>query len=140
MENENTKNCKVVLIGESGNIIIIKGVGKTSIIQRYVHDNYSSSFNTTLGATYATKSINYVELSKIIKFEVRFLYIRYGILLAKRDIVLFLRYSIKVNYFNTDSETIILVYDITREESFQQLKAYWYEQIKENSAKTSSKK
>ena len=40
--------CKVVLIGESG-------VGKTSIILRYLNNTFSQSLNSTPGANFSTK-------------------------------------------------------------------------------------
>ena len=37
--------------------------------------------------------------------------------------------------FYKDAAAAILVYDITRKESFNELKTYWAEQIKDNSPK-----
>ncbi len=55
--------CKVVLIGESG-------VGKTSIIARYVKNIFSSDTLPTPGASFASKSMEFTEYDKIIKFDV----------------------------------------------------------------------
>ena len=37
--------------------------------------------------------------------------------------------------FYKDANVAILVYDITRKESFKEVKEYWHQQIKENAAK-----
>ena len=42
-------SCKVVLLGEAG-------VGKTSIISRYVHNTFSEVLMTTTGVAFATKN------------------------------------------------------------------------------------
>ena len=47
-----TKNCKVVLIGQSG-------VGKTSIISRYTTNTFKSSLMSTPGANFITKTVFY---------------------------------------------------------------------------------
>jgi Ras-related protein Rab-5C len=60
--------CKVVLIGQSG-------VGKTSIINRYVNDQFLSDSRPTLGASFASKVMNFKEYDKIIKFDVSHLLI-----------------------------------------------------------------
>ena len=52
---------KVVLIGESG-------VGKTSIITRYTTDSFSSVMLATIGASFASRTIE-VDNQKI-KFEI----------------------------------------------------------------------
>lgn len=56
-------SCKVVLIGESG-------VGKTSIITRYVRNTFSSDTLPTPGASFASKVMNFYDYDKILKFDV----------------------------------------------------------------------
>ena len=48
-ESEYT-TCKVVLLGEAG-------VGKTSIISRYVSNTFSDVLMSTTGASFATKNM-----------------------------------------------------------------------------------
>ena len=45
-EGEDAKACKVVLLGEAG-------VGKTSIISRFINDKFEENLETTTGAYYA---------------------------------------------------------------------------------------
>jgi GTPase SAR1 family protein len=56
--------CKVVLIGDSG-------VGKSSIINRYTKNTFSSDLLPTLGASFASKVMNFYEYDKLIKFDVK---------------------------------------------------------------------
>lgn len=55
--------CKVVLIGEAG-------VGKTSIIARYIKNTFSSDTLPTPGASFASKIMNFPDYDKVIKFDV----------------------------------------------------------------------
>jgi Ras-related protein Rab-7A len=41
---------KVIILGDSN-------VGKTSLMQRYVNQTYSSSYKTTIGADFSTKDV-----------------------------------------------------------------------------------
>ena len=53
--------CKVVLIGESG-------VGKTSIISRYMTDSFSNTLSSTPGANFTTKTVFLKKENNFIKF------------------------------------------------------------------------
>ena len=41
--------------------------------------------------------------------------------------------------FYKDAKIILLVYDITRKETFEEIKKYWYYQVKESAPKNISK-
>ena len=45
------------------------------------------------------------------------------------------RYRALTKFFYKDAAVCILVYDITKRKTFDNLKSYWYEQLKENSWK-----
>ena len=62
-EEQTSVPCKVVLIGESG-------VGKTSIISRYITNTFSSVLTATPGASFTTKTIYLKEYKRSIKFEI----------------------------------------------------------------------
>jgi GTPase SAR1 family protein len=66
--DSNAASCKVVLLGESG-------VGKTSIISRYVKNIFSSNELPTPGASFASKIMHFHEFNKNVKFDVKFLHI-----------------------------------------------------------------
>ncbi len=102
--------CKVVLVGESG-------VGKTCIIQRYVNDQYSENTESTITSTYTYKTINYEKYNKSISFDIWDT--------AGQEL-----YRAMAKNFYLNAAIGILVYDIRRKDSFNQLKEYWYEQLK----------
>ena len=105
--------CKVVLLGDSG-------VGKTCIISRYISGTFDENSATTNGATYCSKNVNYEKLGK-------------NLLLDIWDTAGQEKYKALTKFFYKDAAVCILVYDITRKETFDNLKNFWYSQLKENS-------
>ncbi len=111
-EGEDAKTCKVVLLGESG-------VGKTSIISRFINDRFDETLMTTTGASYAGKNMLFPEFGgQAIKFEIW-------------DTAGQEKYRALTQIFYKDASIAILVYDITNEDSFEEIQNYWYNQIKE---------
>ena len=112
MDDENAKSVKAVLLGESG-------VGKTCIIARFINNTFENNIMSTTGASYAGKTMAFDEFGgKCIKFEIW-------------DTAGQEKYRALTKIFYKDAGVAILVYDITRKESFDELKDYWYNQIKE---------
>ena len=107
--------CKVVLLGDSG-------VGKTCIISRYISGSFDENSATTNGASYCSKNVAYDQLGK-------------NLLLDVWDTAGQERYKALTKFFYKDAAVCILVYDITREDSYNNLKSYWYQQLRENSDK-----
>ena len=101
---------KVVLVGESG-------VGKTSIITQFIDQTFQEDQQSTTGGTFSTKSVKCGN-NKTLKFEIW-------------DTAGQERYRSLTKMFYKDANAAVLVYDITRKDSFEQLKVYWAEQIKE---------
>jgi len=112
MDEENCENLKVVLIGESG-------VGKTCIINRYLNNLFDEDGMSTTGASYASKTMFFPIYNKAIKFEIW-------------DTAGQEKFKALTKIFYKDTDVAILVYDITRKESFEELKNYWYNEIKDN--------
>ena len=106
--------CKVVLIGESG-------VGKTSIIQRYINNTFNAVLAATPGASFTTKTIYLQEYKQSIKFEIW-------------DTAGQEKYRSLAKVFYKNASICILVYDITRRSSFDELKKYWVNEIKTNAS------
>ena len=114
------QTCKVVLIGESG-------VGKTSIISRYISNTFKSQLMSTPGANFVTKMIIMEDDNQSIKFEIW-------------DTAGQERYRALAKVFYKNAAVCVLVYDITRKASFDELKNYWVKEIKENALPNVSKK
>ena len=93
---------KVVLIGESG-------VGKTSIITRYTTDSFSSVMLATTGASFASRIIE-VDNQKI-KFEIW-------------DTAGQEQYRSIAQIFYKNTSGCILVYDISKRETYDEIKDY----------------
>jgi small GTP-binding protein len=120
-DDDNAKTCKVVLLGESG-------VGKTCIIARFINNTFEDNIMSTTGASYAGKTMTFDEYDgKSIKFEIW-------------DTAGQEKYRALTKIFYKDASVAILVYDITRKESFEEIQKYWYNQIKEYAQKNISKK
>ena len=117
---EGAITCKVVLIGESG-------VGKTSIISRYINNTFKSQLMSTPGANFVTKNVIMEDDNQSIKFEIW-------------DTAGQERYRSLAKVFYKNAAVCVLVYDITRKTSFNELKNYWYKEIKENAQSNVSNK
>ena len=105
-------SCKVVLIGNSG-------VGKTSIINQYITNVFNEEQLTTTGATYSTKKLLIESKKKTISFEIW-------------DTAGQEKYRSLTKMFYKDSSIVIMVYDITNEDSFNDIKNYWFEEVINN--------
>ena len=110
---------KVVLIGESG-------VGKTSILLRYISNEFNSQQFSTLGSSYVDKIIK-INNDKKIKLEIW-------------DTAGQERFRSLAQAFYRNTDVGICVYDITNKASFEEIKNYWIKDIKENNDDNISKK
>ena len=106
--SNNGDSVKVTLLGNSG-------VGKTCIIYRFTNNDYKEGTMTTRGADYSQKSIT-------IKNQT--------INLDLWDTAGQENYRSLGRHFYKDSLIVILVYDITNRESFEDLKTLWYNDLK----------
>ena len=117
MSKKETESLKVVLLGDSG-------VGKTSIINRFANNIFESKYMSTLTSAYFTKTMKFDDFGgKELKFELW-------------DTAGQERYRAVTKILYKDAQVIILVYDITRIDSFNEVKNYWYNQVKENCPKS----
>ena len=111
-EDKSAVSCKVVLIGESG-------VGKTSIISRFITNTFSSILMSTTGASFATKSIYLEKEDRTVKFEIW-------------DTAGQEKYRSLAKVFYKNAQVCLLVYDISRKTSLDEIKNYWFKEIKNN--------
>ena len=114
MADSKVPGCKIVLLGDSG-------VGKTCIIARYISGTFDKNSISTNGASYCSKNVEYKELGK-------------NLLLDIWDTAGQEKYRALTKFFYKDAAVCILVYDITSKESFENLKNFWYSQLKGNCA------
>ena len=119
MEEEGVITCKVVLIGESG-------VGKDSIISRITSNTFKSQSIKTPGANFVTKNIIMEDEKQVIKFEIW-------------DTAGQERYRSLAKVFYKNAAVCILIYDITRKSTFEELKNFWIKEIEENAPLNRSK-
>jgi small GTP-binding protein len=106
-----SQSCKVVLLGESG-------VGKTSIINRFINDTFDPNSLTSLGASFISKPLYIIDKKKSLKLDIW-------------DTAGQEKYRSLAKIFYKDAKIIIFVYDITNQKSFEQIKNYWYSQTED---------
>ena len=116
---DDNEDCKVILIGESG-------VGKTCIIIRFINKQFKDDTFSTSSSSYASKVLELEGYDKPLHFQIW-------------DTAGQEQYRGLTKMFYKEAKIVILVYDITNRKSFDEIKNYWYEQIKENSSKSISK-
>ena len=104
---------KLVLIGESG-------VGKTSLINRYVSNTFESNMVPTPGSSFTTKTMLFKNYNKSIKFELW-------------DTSGQEKYRSLAKVFCAECNGCLLIYDICDKKSFEELKNYWIPEIRSNS-------
>ena len=107
--------CKVILVGESG-------VGKTSIINRFTKQQFVRDVISSTGGTFSTKKIEYDidNTKKAVSFEIW-------------DTAGQERYRAMAKMFFKEAACAIIVYDITNKKSFEEIKNYWVNEVKNNS-------
>ena len=120
ISNQNMKiiPCKIIILGESNS-------GKSSIIKRFLSNNFDYNKYKVSGACGFQKSIYLKNCNKQINFEI------WDTPGQKKYRILH-----KVLYENTN--VFILVYDITNRNSFEEIRNYWINEIKIHSLNNSS--
>ena len=116
MAEHSIKVSKIVLLGEVS-------VGKTCIINRFVNNSFDLKELSSSSASFITKTVKFDDMDEEIKFEIW-------------DTVGQEKYRALTKIFYKDSSVAILVYDITNRKSFEEIKNYWYNQIKEYAPKS----
>ena len=110
MDNE---GIKIVLVGESG-------VGKTSIIKRFVENNFEYNMQPSIGGSFFTKNLIFEDGEKLT--------------INIWDTAGQENFRSLTQIFYKEAKVGILVYDITQYNSYDELIKYWYNNIKENSS------
>ena len=99
--------CKITFVGESS-------VGKTSLIQQYVNNIFDPNYLTTIGGDQLLKP--YIIDGKKINLNIW-------------DTAGQERFRSINKIFLKNSKIVILVYDITKKESYDQIVNFWYPKV-----------
>ncbi|EGV93240.1 Ras-related protein Rab-22A [Cricetulus griseus] len=92
------------------------GVGKSSIVWRFVEDSFDPNINPTIGASFMTKTVQYQnELHKFLIWDT-----------AGQE-----RFRALAPMYYRGSAAAIIVYDITKEETFSTLKN-WVRELRQH--------
>lgn len=108
--DDDERTCKVILLGEAN-------VGKTSIISRFVDGIFDEKEKPTIGASFTSKKLKYSDETLV--FEIW-------------DTAGNEKYRSLTKLFYKGVSIAILVYDITRKNTFEDIKNFWYNEIKNN--------
>ena len=103
------KKCQLLVVGNSA-------VGKSSILRRFTQDKFNPNYFATVGIDFFTKDV--ILDDKVIHIKIW-------------DTAGQERYKSLTQGFFRNAQGIIIVYDITNETSFDDLK-YWIESIENN--------
>ena len=105
------ESLKIVLLGEPG-------VGKTCIITQFVEEFFQSDTQSSSTGTFSSRTCIYGN-NKFLKLDIW-------------DTAGQEQYRSLTKLFYKDANVAILVYDITSKQSFDELKGYWANQVKES--------
>ena len=112
MSDTQPEQIKVVLIGESG-------VGKTSIILQFTSNKFDPDTVSSLSAQFTSKIVEFANINKAVKYDIW-------------DTAGQEKYRAMAKIFYKDARVVCLVYDITDAKSFDAIKTYWYEMVKQH--------
>ena len=110
-------NCKMVILGESG-------VGKTCVMNSFLGQKFEEEHLTTIGAEQQNKTLNIDD--KIVKINLW-------------DTAGQESFRAITKMFYKGADIVVLVYDITNERSFEEIKNYWYNGVQNNTDNLSGK-
>ena len=112
MEDE-PLSIKCVLLGESG-------TGKSSLIERFITNTFKKDILSTLIGSFSSKLVYYEKENISIRFDIW-------------DTAGQEKYRSINKIFYQDAQVTFLVYDITQKETYDAIKGYWYQEVKDNS-------
>ena len=100
---------KTVIIGESS-------IGKSSIFRRLAGEDFRENEESTIGTDIKVKTIKYTDYNTSLQLEIW-------------DTAGSEQYKQLTNIFYQNASIAILVYDITNEHTFDELKNFWYHDV-----------
>ena len=118
-EPKNLESIKVVLMGDSG-------VGKTSIVNRYIKDTFANNLLSTAGVCFFSKLLKFEDINETCKLDVKINFIiKFNIQIwdtAGQE-----RFKSITKIYYQKSDVILFIYDITNLDSFNNLKNIYNE-------------
>jgi len=102
---------KIVVVGESG-------VGKTSLITQFIDNFFDEELQATTGASFSAKTLSF-DNGKSVKIQIW-------------DTAGQERYRSLTKIFFKNSAAVAFIYDITNQSTFEEIKNYWFPQIRES--------
>ena len=103
---------KMVLVGQMA-------VGKSNMVSKYVKDEFSTEYISTNGVSYEHNTIFIEEYNKTLEMHIW-------------DTAGQERFRSLSRLYYKDVKAAILVYDVTRRETLEELKKYWYQEVLNN--------
>ena len=112
MDGELNNNIlKIVIVGESG-------VGKTSLITQFIDNFFDEELQASTGASFNSKTLNF-DNGKRVQLQLW-------------DTAGQERYRSLTKNFFQNASAVTFIYDITNQSSFDEIKNYWFKEIKES--------
>ena len=111
MDEEDKNILKIVIVGESG-------VGKTSLITQFIDNFFDEELQASTGASFSAKTLIF-DNGKSVKIQLW-------------DTAGQERYRSLTKIFFQNSAAVAFIYDITSQTSFDEIKNYWFTQIRES--------
>lgn len=112
MTKSEVNTCKAVLVGDSG-------VGKTCIISRFISNTFEKNSMSTACPSFSSKILEYNNIGKSLNMDIWDT--------AGQEL-----YKSLSKLFYKGASVGILVYDITNIKSFNNIKEFWYNELKTN--------
>ncbi|NVM03779.1 MAG: GTP-binding protein [Candidatus Helarchaeota archaeon] len=109
MEKKQHYVFKILLLGDGG-------VGKTSLLRRFIDNTFTPDYKSTIGVQFMTRTVN-IDKNKAIKLVIW-------------DVAGQSKFTSYRHLYYKDAEGIILVYDITRPDSFNNLEMWISDAVK----------
>ena len=111
--DDETINIKVAIIGSCG-------VGKSSIINRFIRNEFNEEITSTVGANYSKKEL---------KIDNK------NVILDIWDTAGQEKFHSMGRHFYKNSHIIIIIYDMTNKNTFEDIKNHWFNDILEHADK-----
>ena len=119
MDNQKIINTHLIICGETK-------VGKTSLANQLIYDTFNEEQSSTRVAITGTKDITLEDEDVIIRFVIE-------------DTSGKQKFRAMNKLFYRIAEVVILIYDITSKQTFDEIKDYWLKEVNEHSINKKSK-